>query len=90
MDRLVQVGEVEGLWSVGFSGLQPGCKRELYDADFKCFPKTMRVWSSARGGGRRRRKKALGEERKLGRWENNTICELRGLRTLLLSKDLIS
>lgn len=90
MDRLVQGGEVEGLRSVGFSGMQPGCKRELYDADFKCFPKTVRAWSSARGGGGRRRKKALGEERKLGHWGNHTICEPRGLRTLLLSKDLIS
>lgn len=70
--------------------MQAGSKRELYDADFKCFPKTMRVWSSARGAARRRRKKALGEERKLGHWGTNTIRERRGLRTLLLSKDLIS
>lgn len=49
--------------------MQAGSKREFYDADFKCFPKTMRAWSSAqRAAGRR--KKALGEERKLGHWGN--------------------
>lgn len=70
MDRLVQVGEGEGLRTVGFSGMQPGSKRGLYDADCKCAPKTMRAWSSARGAAGRRRKKALGEERKLGHWRN--------------------